>query len=399
VNVTKRYLPFFLIWVVIDACIDRISFDIPGQYSQDIVIDGLITNEPGPYKVTLSTVIKGDATLPEGIPAYAKQITLFDDFGNSEVLEEKGQGVYQTKPDGIRGAIGRSYHIRVELPDGHVYESLPDRMNPVGAVDSIYYDFESYQPADAPTVYRYRIYIDAHNTPEDENYFRWKFNGTYEVQTMPQYTHCDSPGCSWCPAACSGFAWVIDAYGNAELKEGYAYNPVTRKNEYVIGLKCTCCKCWVTAPEAKPKVSDLQISASGKYTKVEMGTVPVNFYTFFEKYRVEVVQMSLSKAAFTFWKAIESQKEASGSLFQPISGKIPGNLFEINNARGVQGIFHASAVTKKQIYIDKNTNRLDIYVPQDYCNGILRAGPIGKDCRIAFPGSVSTNVKPADWKY
>ncbi len=45
-------------------------------------------------------------------------------------------------------------------------------------------------------------------------------------------------------AACSGYALV-----NGELKEGYAINPVTNEPEYVIGLKCTCCRCWVTPPE------------------------------------------------------------------------------------------------------------------------------------------------------
>lgn len=370
----------------------------PIQYSDDLVIDGLISDQPGPYTIKLSTVIKSDATLPRGIPAFAKQISIFDNMGNSEILEDKGEGIYQTKANGIQGVIGREYFIRVEMHDGLIYESLPDKMYPVGAVDSIYYDFESYQPVDAPTAYRYRIYIDAHNTPDEDNYFRWKFNGTYVVETVPQYTYCTAPGCAYCPAECSGYAWVIGPDGRLQLKEGYAYNPITRKVEYVIGLKCTCCRCWVTAPEAKPKVSDLQISASGKYRKVEMGTVPINFYTFFEKYRVEILQMSLSKTAFNYWKAIESQKDAAGSLFQPITGKIPTNLFEIDKARSVQGIFYASAVTKKQIYLDKNTHRVEIYIPMVGCNG-EREGAEGKDCRIAFPGSVSTNVKPADWKF
>jgi hypothetical protein len=396
--ISKRFLIFFLIWIPIDACIERIKFDIPNRYAEEIVIDGLITDQPGPYTVKLSTVIKSDATLPRGVPAYAKRVIILDDAGNSEILDDKGEGVYETKPDGIQGVIGREYFVRVEMNDGHIYESLPDRMNTVGAVDSIYYDFESYQTEDAKTANRYRIYIDAHNTPDGGNYFRWKFNGTYVVETVPQFTYCLTTPCMYCPADCSGYAWVIGSDGRAQLKEGYSYNPETKKVEYVIGLKCTCCRCWVTAPEAKPKLGDLQISATGKYRKIEMGTVPVNFYTFFEKYRVEILQMSLSKPAFNYWKAIESQKEASGSLFQPITGKIPTNLFEIHNAGGVQGIFYASAVTKKHLYLDRNTNRVEIYVPIVGCKG-EREGAEGKDCRIAFPGSVSTTVKPADWKY
>ena len=393
----KRILIFIIGWLIADACVDRINFEIPSQHSKDIVIDGLITDEPGPYTVKLSSVIKSDDTRPRGVPLYAKKITIYDNAGTSEVLEQTGEGIYQTQIGGIQGVIGREYYIRVEMEDGNIYESRPDKMNLVGAVDSIYYDFETFQPADAPTAYRYRIYIDAHTTPDSDNYFRWKFNGTYVVETLPQYTHCGPP-CRWCPAKCSGYEWVIGADGSSVLKEGYAYNPITKKVEYVIGLKCTCCRCWVTAPEAKPKVSDQDLSASGKFIKVEMGTVPINFYTFFEKYRVEIVQMGLSRAAFDYWRAIASQKEAVGSLFQPITGKIPSNIFEINKAQEAQGLFYAAAVTKKQIYLDQRTHHAELYVPQDYCEEILRDGAMGLDCRLGFPGSVSTNVKPADWK-
>ena len=391
----KSHLIFLLVWVIIDACVDRIDFEIPTQYSKDIVVDGLITNEPGPYTVKLSTVIKSDDTRSLGIPIYAKKVSIFDNLGNSEELKQAGEGVYKTMTGGIQGVVGREYYVRIEMENGNVFESIPDRMNPVGAVDSIYYEFESYQPLDAPTGYQYRIFINAHSAIEGDNYIRWRFNGTYVVQTLPQFTQCNPP-CYFCPALCSGFAIV-----NGVPKEGYAYNPITGQPEYVIGLKCTCCRCWVTPREEKLKVSDTQISANGKFSRVEMGIVPVNFYTFFEKYRVEIQQMSLSRAAFEYWKAVQSQKEAVGSLFQPVSGEIPTNLFEINNERGVQGIFYASAVTKKQIYLDQRTHpvKLTIKVPESYCAEYLREGPIGKDCRLAFPGSTSTTQKPADWKF
>jgi len=108
--------------------------------------------------------------------------------------------------------------------------------------------------------------------------------------------------------------------------------------------------------------------------------------------------MSLTQTAYTYWKSIASQKEAVGSLFQPITGKISSNLFEINNAQGVQGIFYAAAITKKQIYLDKNSHPAEVYVPQDFCNDVVRSGAVGLDCRIAFPGSASTTQRPADWR-
>ena len=387
----KRVWILLLSWVVVDSCIERVDFDIPDSYAEDLVIDGQITNEPGPYVVKISKVIKIDDTSPLGIPVDVKRITVYDDLGTAEVLTYLKPGTYQTDPNGIRGEIGRTYHIRVELNDGGVFESIPDEMDPVGAIDSVYYSFESYQPTKGPTEYLYRIYADAHQAESGNNYIRWKLNGTYVVETMPQYTHCPSPPCTWCPTDCSGYAWV-----NGELHEGYAINPVTNEPEYVIGLKCTCCRCWVTPPEGKPKVNDLQFS-TGRFIGVDMGTIPVNYYTFFEKYRVEVIQMSLTRNAHEYWKAIQEQKEAIGSLFQPVTGEIPTNVEGSGTDRRVQGIFYASAIAKKTMYLTKDLNKVSIRVPQDYCGGILRDGAIGMDCRNAFPGSHSTTEKPADW--
>ena len=390
---TKKYKknPSLLILIVLTtACVDRITIKIPVLPSTIFTVDGLITDEPGPYTVKLTSAIRVDGGLTRGGEAISvKKITLYDDIGNEETLSEINQGTYQTKPDGIRGKIGREYHIRIEANDGTIYESLPDKMNPVGEVDTIYHRFQSFQPTNSPTEYGYRISIDAHDLPGSESYIRWKFTGTYIIETLPQYTLCKL-GCSYCPAICSGFAYV-----DGQLKEGYAYNPVTEKVEYVIGLKCTCCRCWVTKNEEKPHVNDNQFVSNGKYKEVEMGFVPINFYTFFEKYRVEVKQMSLSRFAFDYWRAIQAQKESSNSLFQPISGKIQTNLSEISGKNEVYGIFHASAVTKKQIYISKNENKTDALVgkPID-CAG--REGAMGKDCRLAFPFSSLT--PPADWR-
>ena len=390
----KNSLVLFVGLLLIDSCVDRIDIPINEDYTKDLVVDGLITDEPGPYTVKISQAIRIDASLPSGLPVSVKTVTMFDDAGNSEVLEQKNRGLYQTKVNGMRGAIGRTYYIRIETNDGYTIESLPDKMYPVGAVDSIYYEFESRQPEEAPTEYAYRIFIDAHSTAGNDNYLRWKFVGTYVVETLPQYKYCLADACNgaYCPLDCSGYAYV-----NGELKKGYAYNPKTQKVEFVIGRECTCCRCWVTTPEDTPRVNNGEVSREGKFNKVYMGHVPVNYYTFFEKYRVEIIQMSLSRAAFDYWRSVKSQKEAVGSLFQPITGKIPSNLLEKTGSLAVQGIFSASAITKKQIYLDKNTHRAEIYVPKD-CKRPPREGAVGEDCLFAFPGQITTRQKPLDWK-
>jgi hypothetical protein len=377
------------------ACVDRIIVPMHDSYNSSIVIDGVITDKPGPYTVKLSSASSIEDSRPMGIPFSAKQVTISDNAGNSEVMTQVEPGTYQTNATGIRGVVGREYFVKVETLDGKIIESIPDKLNPVGAVDSVYYEFESHQPASAPTEYGYRIFVDAHDSNEGEHFIRWAFVGTYIVETKPQYKLClvraCEPGALYCPLDCSGYAYVE----GGELKRGYGYNPATQKVEYM-GLECTCCRCWVTPRELEPRVNDKEITSNGLYRKVEVGYVPVNYYTFYEKYRVQVQQMSLSKNAFNYWKAVSAQKKATGSLFQPISGKIPTNLIESSKTLTVGGLFYASAIHKRQIYLDRYTNKVDLSrIPRDCFN---REGPMGESCLLGFQGSYSTNQQPADWK-
>lgn len=372
--------------LAVSACVNPVDIQIPIDSSLEVVIEGSITDQPGPYTVSLHQSLSLDNSRYLGRPVPARKVTLFDDNGHRVELIEKDAGMFQTHPDGVRGTIGRSYWIEVELTDGRVVESAPDQMNPVGDIDTIYYEFETHQPDDGLTQYGYRIFINAHDQ-DDNKFLRWKFTGTYVVTTEPQYHVIKN--CVYDPLPCSGYGLV-----NGELKKGYAWNPQTQTYEYVIGLECTCCRCWVTQPENKPTVSNKQISKDGKFTKVEVGYVPVNFYTFQEKYRVQVQQMSLSREAFNFWKLVEAQKLAAGSLFQPIIGQIQGNLTCRNCEDKFKGLFYAAAVRTKQIYLDKNTHRVVIDLPQD-CALPPREGPAGESCLRKF--LYSTTERPDDW--
>src|SRR5689334_11624007 len=124
----KPFLKFLIVWILINACVDRLYMDIPVSYVNDLVVEGVITNEPGPYTVTLSRVIniKNDDIRPP-VPVNAKSVTIYDDKGDSEILEPAGDGTYQTKSGRIQGEIGREYHIRIEMYDGSIFESTPDK--------------------------------------------------------------------------------------------------------------------------------------------------------------------------------------------------------------------------------------------------------------------------------
>jgi len=366
-----------LAFAFFSSCIDRLNIKVPDSNASLLVVDGLITDEPGPYTVKLSLSTEVDDFLEFRPLVSAKRVTIFDNLGNTEDLTETEQGTYQTKPNGIRGVVGRSYAVRIEMQDGKSYESVPDLMSPVGNIDNLYYTLDAFQPLDAPTQYGFRVFVDANGVPDTDNLYRWKFTGTYVINTNPEMRQKPPPLCTKIPPACSGFI-VSDI------------NVLER-----VGL-CTCCVCWVNEFEDKPFVSDNLFISGNKFKNIEVAYVPVRYWPFQLKYRFEVKQMSLSKAAYDYWKIIQSQKEGSASLFQPPTGKIKTNLFEKNGGSRVQGIFYASAVTLQQVYLTNAAVR-ELFLKEPNSN---LCGPdlkqIQESCVLAF--KYSSNQPPADWK-
>jgi len=365
---------FFLI--LSGSCIDRISIKIPDSYSSQLVVDGLITDEPGPYTVNLSLASPINGFLEFRKKATAKSVMIFDNAGNSELLKELEAGTYQTKEGGIQGVVGREYSIRIEMHDGKIYESIPDRMNPTGRVDSIYYTLESFKPIDEPTQYGFAVYVNADGISGAENFNRFRYEGIFEVDADPWLFHSieripggdpDARACLQKPRDCAGFN----------------------------GEPCTCCKCWVRQSEERPTVFTDQFVANGKFNSIRVGYVPIDYWSFRIKYRIEVKLMSLSQTAFNYWKVIQSQKEAGTSLFQPPYGKLITNVFEKSGSATANGIFYASSVKKKQKYLSYNEVKdLDLQPASFSCYADKKI--LTESCLRAFKNS--SNKRPLDWR-
>lgn len=375
----KKLMQLFAGMLLMNACIDRVNIRVPDSYNSQMVVDGLITDEPGPYTVKLSLSSRVESFLEFSTrPVTLANVTIFDNVGNSELLEDKGKGTYQTKPNGIRGVVGREYAVRIETYEGKVYESVPDKMNPPGEIDNLYYKLNSFQPLDAPTQYGFLVFVDAQGAPESDNLFRWKFTGTYVIDTNPEFhtIACIAGPCCPDPRPCSGM--ILSSIGVLQRISD-----------------CTCCVCWVNQYEDKPFVSDNQFISNGKFRNIEVAYVPIDYWTFVRKYRLEVKQMSLSRTAFDYFKTIQSQKEGGSSLFQPPTGRIRTNVFEKGGSE-VQGIFYASSVRLKQVYVNNDDLKgLFLHIPdRNVCDNDPKL--VIESCLLAFKHS--SNQPPADWQ-
>lgn len=323
--------------VGMNGCVDRINLDFSDQTPYPVVIDGFISDQSPPYEVMVTKTYDVQSKNSPRERISVKQLIISDGLGDSEQLVEVSQGVYQTNGH-IVGKVGRVYKLYIKLLDGREYESVADTLHPGGRVDSVYFEFKEERTPHFTTEYGFDVFFNASPGEEDDYRFLWKFVGTYKVNIA-------------------------------------------------------CCTCWPYLYNPIPIVSDGQLIRSGHFTHVKAAYVPVTGWTFMYKVHAQVNQMSLSRKAFDFWRSIKSQQEAVGSLFQPMTGKIPSNFNQLSGPPGdIYGIFYATSITSNAVYIKKGDVPNQLFIPE--LQQPVNPHPPTR-CIEVFPGS--SDQRPSYW--
>lgn len=377
----KKLISLLLLMITF-GCVDRVFFDIKIPDAYGISVDGYISDQPPPYQITVLRTFDTESreNLRMGVSA---RVTLFDNEGNSEVCSEEQAGVYRSSANGIRGKIGGVYHIKVELDDGRAYESVPDTLFAGGQMDNLRHQFVQTPSVDGS---RYEIELIAETSTKaglTNVHFMWRNKTTFKSRANPEAEAGPPPGnCYRVPdeGRCN---FVHPCTGLKNI--GDDFNIVYRR----IG-PCTCCICWYDAYSPDLVINDNIAAVNGKFPEIVIDHVPMNGWNLMYKMRIESSIQSLSPQAHRFWRAVKNQFTAVSNLFQPITGKIPGNIRQISGPDSpAYGLFYSTSISSKYFYI----NRED--VKEDMISKInLKAGYT--PCFNMFPNS--TTIQPAFWE-
>jgi hypothetical protein len=337
----RALLLFSVVFLLFDSCIE--PFDIKGSAAEPIlIVEGMVTDQPGPYTVTLSYARDLEDQLSPVKMATGATVTLFDNNNNSETLVEKAPGVYQTSSGGIQGVVGSQYFIRVTLSDQVELESAPEELVPVGELRKLYYEFDQnvsggdddyVNPSNG-----FSIYVDGEVLPEQKGRVRWRATGTFEMKTFPELR------VKWVP---STKGVLVAAPDPPECSGYYVY-----KGALTYLSPCDCCTCWVNQYNDDPVLSDPKFLEGGEATGVLVDFVPASRRLFHRKYYVEVEQMSISENLFEFWDAIKKQRETGTDLFQTPPPQVLGNISVKKGSIRVMGYFGASSVRTASVMLD-----------------------------------------------
>lgn len=365
-----KYLRILIILLFLsEGCIAPLPVEVTAD-TPVLVVDGSITNAPPPYQVRLSYSTAFDTPITKSNIESGAIVSIISDEGELEVLFETSPGVYESSPWGMQGQVGRSYHVEIITASGKEFYTDPQKMLPAGSIDSVYTQFHTSvlngdnpsKPQDA-----LGVYVNASDAEKEARFFRWRWTGIYHARTFPQFRTKGLPGGATVPdpPACSGY-----------IVEG---------NEIRQVAECTCCSCWPFEYSSAPLLSDTRFTNQYTFNNVPIVRLPVIPMRFFDKYFIEIEQLSISEEVHEFWRLAKVQQEATGSLFQPNAVKVSGNIRPKNSTRPVLGIFSVSAITKTALFL--TSAMLPHPLPP--------IDEIAEDCTLVYTNG--SNQKPSFW--
>ncbi|MFA0961364.1 DUF4249 domain-containing protein [Roseivirga sp. BDSF3-8] len=371
--IVKSFLLVSLIFPL--GCVDELD-GVNSKGERKLVIYGRVTNEPPPYEVNITRSSPYIENL-NGIPRVSgARVTLHSGSGESELLQEIEEGVYQTDTFGMQGRAGEEYYITVQLENGKSYHSEPEVIREAPEIDEVSYEFRKvprYSEAGILTdVDGFQVEASFQDSP-GEDYFLLNWERIYKLITQPERKTIQAP---WdrrqiipAPPPCSG--WVRDYTVFAIV-----YRPA---------FDCTCCECYVTKKgNTFGLVNDRFIE--GNTITTDVGFVEIN-NEFIDRVYVKASLLKLSDRSYDYWFRIKQQLENAGTLFDSPPANIQGNIFADDPDEGqVLGYFMAAGSSTSGVSIDPFDIPFPFYV--EYF--------IPEDCRI--PVANSTNVKPDFWE-
>ena len=327
-------LPFFLIVIlcIVSACVEKYPAAIRVEVPK-LVVDGTITTSKPPYRIQLSY---------SGVFDYA-----FQALGDKPVKDAQikikysrkstgfkylGKGVYESTNLTFRGVVGQTYLLQIQLPNGRKFSSFPEKMPSPVAIQSIYGEFfkkSLYQTESVivkdqrtipplypsgPNIYAaepdgpsgYQVFIDSQDPANENNYYRWTATSVTRRETTGR---CDSLTLCLCNCVIGASCFVPRQHLDINTTSDALINGNPIKRKYV---------CYVP------------VFTTG------------NIY-------LEINQMTMTKAAYQFWKRYQEQLSRTGSILDPLPAPIEGNIYNLDNPSDLAlGYFSAMGNFKKR---------------------------------------------------
>lgn len=375
-RINKYYLFLFglIILTTFKGCIDPFKPALDKSDEEHLlVVEGMITNEPGSFEVKLSRSVPID-TMVNFVSESGAYVTITDDQNNIFTLIEIEPGFYKCLDENVKAYAGRTYQLSIIDAFNTEYESSPVLMLSNPELENVYWKeatetvFIENEVVDESGI---NIYINADDAENNTSFYKWDFSETWEV-LMPNAI-----------TALDGFGMPYETTVQVPNEKKY---------------------CWVTRESQSILVKSVDNQTDSRVDSFLVQRIRPGDDKLFIRYSIEVTQYALSKEMYTFWNSLKEINQDAGSIYDKVPVSIFGNISCCDNSKKVLGYFNAAEVAKKRIFIEKgehtvvNLNKYEgcLYVSDEtlypFTDGYYARSEFCSDCR--YYGS---NIKPDFW--
>ncbi len=297
----------------------------PRNPEEVIVVEGLLTDKPGPHLIKLTgTGLIWEGEAAENLsglnaigPTYIRgaSITVSDDTGNRFEFSEESPGHYYSTPDLI-AVEGRSYRLHIITANGHDYESAEQNLPGRVSLDTIL----------------------ARKTEKER--LMQSHQGTYSVRMIPGLdviadisgTGIEKPLFRLVTQDLLLYTQTFANHQNFLWKKLYMPDNININME--------------TFGQGSATVKDHEVT----FMSMRKEDLHIDWEDDFRPHRrVLLFRMySLNEESWNFYSAIHEQIHSEGRLFDPMAKQLPSNIYSLSGkGKLALGHFEVSRVTRK----------------------------------------------------
>ena len=282
-------------------CIDTIPFEAEDE-NPSLIIFGTFTQLTQDHVVLIRRTSEF-GTL--GSPVFGAQVEIEDQDGNKASLIESGEGTYILLEGSLSGEPGKAYRLSVFLRSEEQYISSWETMPAPIQIEKPRIEVNKRPVPSSINVLVDKVFIDVlvdtplKTTNGDKGFFRWEVNETFSILDLQ---------CGPFDIADICFYEVVDKF-----------NPV---------------KVFKTIDDSQEQLRGFPV----------FSREPVPYREFGEWHYFNVVQYSISKETYDYWDRIEVVSDPTGSIFDKLPAKVPGNITSSGDSE-VFGYFEVASAT------------------------------------------------------
>lgn len=295
------------------ACVKPYDFDAE-TFEKVLVVDGLVTNQPGPYKVEITYTYPLDTVLNE----FVSGATVWVETGSGSRVDYawSENGTYLS-PTTFQGEVGETYQLFIEMVDGATYTSSAETLTPSPSIERIYGNYAQLPTSEGDrNTGGIQFFIDSQDESGTAKYFRYDWEEAYKIVTPYPATH-------------------------RLIEEDSTLVPL----DTAIGI------CYKENTSRELIYGSTIGSSENRMVEFPVRFVSEEAQTLRVRYSLLVKQYAITEAAYLFYKRLTENNESGGSLFDRQTGSIFGNISPLDNPdQAVLGFFEVSGVSEKRAF-------------------------------------------------